>query len=215
MLISTDVVCHHLSLYLFVVRCCGPHIYFAGAAWNGDRPNIQVLLPALPFHMHESDTTLRAMAARHLGAYRKAYESLKHYYDEELPSMDPSTFPAERVLFPYPTQFTAVDGTTQAFDYVAQVDPDKLIFFGRLRDGGDEVCIIKLARRYSREVREFCGLLDIAPRLRGFDKIPGGWYMVVMDQIGEEYTSYEEFRDSSNFDTARASLLRGAIWKGL
>jgi hypothetical protein len=80
------------------------------------------------------------------------------------------------VLFPYLTQFTALDGTKQAFDYISQIDPEKRLFFGQLRDGGDEFCI-KFARSYSGEVHEVCASLDAAPRLR-FDKIPSGWYMV-------------------------------------
>jgi hypothetical protein len=54
---------------------------FAGAAWNADHPIIRVLSPVLPFHMHESNMTLSAMAARCLGAYRNAYKSLKHYFE--------------------------------------------------------------------------------------------------------------------------------------
>ncbi|KAG5653092.1 hypothetical protein H0H81_002317 [Sphagnurus paluster] len=94
------------------------------------------------------------------------------------------------------------------------VDPDKLVFFGELSAGGGEVCI-KFTRSYSKEAHELCVMLDIAPRLRGFEKIPGGWYMVVMDRIDEGYYSYNNFRKSSKFHAAHTSPLHDAIWKGL
>ncbi|KAG5653093.1 hypothetical protein H0H81_002318 [Sphagnurus paluster] len=131
----------------------------------------------------------------------------------ELPFIT-SSRPSRNVLFPHPTHFTALDGSKKVFDYVSQVDPDKLLFFGELLEGGDDICI-KFTHSYSKEAHEFCAALNIAPRLRGFDKIPGGWYMVVMDRIDEEYYSYNNFRRSSNFNAEYTSPLHDAIWRGL
>jgi hypothetical protein len=158
---------------------------FAGAAWN-DRPVIQVLLNILPFNHHPSDTTLRAMAARHLGAFKKAVHGLERYYRSELPVSPASHQPSSyEQIFPYQTDFTSlVDSTTTDIEYSSQV-PDKLVFFGRLPNNRP-VCI-KFTRRYSKEAHHFCSSIRAAPDLLGFQPIAGGWYMVVMAQTEPNY----------------------------
>ncbi|KAF8060635.1 hypothetical protein FPV67DRAFT_1631455 [Lyophyllum atratum] len=183
----------HSVLPCIIILIFGPHIYFAGAAWDGDRPNIQVLSAALSFHMHRSDTTLRTLAARHLGAYRTAYESLKRYYNTELPNIATSTTSPRRGLFPYPTQFTALGGAKHEFDYLSQVMPDKLLFHGKQRLNGDGICI-KFSRGYSKDAHLSCASTGAAPKLLGFDIVPGGWFMVVMEWFGEDYMSYFDYR---------------------
>ena len=48
------------------------------------RPTIQVLSTVLPLHFHYSDSDLRITTARHLGALKKAINSLRKYYEHEL-----------------------------------------------------------------------------------------------------------------------------------
>src|ERR1700732_1646428 len=75
-----------------------------------------------------------------------------------------------------------LDSTGHAFKYAAFLDEDKLIFRGR--DGGDDICI-KFVRRYSKDAHLKCASLGFAPTLRGFQSIPGEWYMVIMDYIDD------------------------------
>jgi tRNA A-37 threonylcarbamoyl transferase component Bud32 len=37
-----------------------------------------------------------------------------------------------------------------------------------------------------------CCSLGIAPQLRGFRRVPGGWYMIVMDAIGDEFDYFHK-----------------------
>jgi hypothetical protein len=60
--------------------------------------------------------------------------------------------------------------------------PDKLIFFGE--SDGIKVCI-KFVTRYSKEAHIQCASMGIAPTLRGFQTLPGGWFMVLMDRIDD------------------------------
>src|SRR5262249_6448860 len=53
----------------------------------------------------------------------------------------------------------------------------------------DELCI-KFVRRYCKEVHQICASESCAPRLRGFESLPGGWFMVVMDVVNEEYIEF-------------------------
>ncbi|KAG2737425.1 hypothetical protein P692DRAFT_20761819, partial [Suillus brevipes Sb2] len=60
----------------------------------------------------------------------------------------------------------------------------RLVFFGTITDGEAEVAIcIKFVSRYSRDAHMHCARSGVAPRLRGFERLPGGWYMVVMDRL--------------------------------
>ena len=62
--------------------------------------------------------------------------------------------------------------------------PDKLIFFGK--SDGIKVCV-KFVTRYSKEAHIQCASMGIAPILRGFEALPGGWFMVVMDRIDDVF----------------------------
>ena len=144
------------------------------------------------------------MAARHLGAMKNAIRSLQEYYEREVPVHETLTTAARLdPRFPHQSQYTSVlDSNIHHFKYVSQV-PNKLVFFGKTNDNKD-ICI-KFARSYSKEAHIKCAAMGIAPVLRGFDLVPGGWYMVTMDVVGEGYrcfdtascgaTLYEEMRE--------------------
>jgi hypothetical protein len=59
------------------------------------------------------------------------------------------------------------------------------VFIGNLPDGS-RICI-KFARQYSMTVHDFCAPKGFAPALLGFDQLPGGWLMVVMQAIDDVY----------------------------
>ena len=176
----------------------GAHVGFAGAVWT-DRPHLQVLSPVLPLFYHATDVNMRMRAARYFGAAKKAIAALRHYYEHELGALD-MLDPHNRPMptFPHPTQYhSPLDSTSHTFKYAAFLDKDKLIFRGR--DGDDDICI-KFVRRYSKDAHLKCSSLGFAPTLRGFQPVPGGWYMVVMDYVGD---TYQELDDSP----AKASYL--------
>ncbi|GLB38821.1 hypothetical protein LshimejAT787_0506860 [Lyophyllum shimeji] len=176
----------HSVLPCIIILIFGPYMSFAGATWT-DRPNLQVLSPALPFHMHHSDTNLRTVAARHLGAYRRALDSLMKYYRNELPLITASP-------------------SLHGLSVRVYITEDKLLFAGRLKDGGGNICV-KFAHRYSKDAHAFCASIGAAPRLLGFEVIPGGWVMVVMELLGEDYVDYFDFRHRRDFDRERTRAL--------
>jgi hypothetical protein len=180
------------------VASVGAHIGFAGAIWT-DRPHMQVLAPMLPLCYHTTDIGMRMRTARYLGATKKAIIALRNYYKIELPHISalPRLDPPA-VAFPHPTHFTSLeDGTTRcAFKYTAQPYVDKLIFHGTM--GKDKV-FVKFVRRYSKEAHLKCASLGFAPALRGFDLIPGGWYMVVMDLLREGYHGLDQSDAKGSF----------------
>lgn len=168
----------------------GSHIGFAGATYT-DRPNFQILTSPLPLFWHKTDTRLRAMAARHLGALKSAICSLHEYYKHELPTLnalDPTNRP--NPCFPHRTEYTSlVTKTTCSFKYVSQ-ESAKLVFFGKTDD--DEPICIKFVRSYSKDAHAICELMGFAPKLKGFQVVPGGWQMVIMDVVGDGFVHFDQ-----------------------
>jgi serine/threonine protein kinase len=155
----------------------GAHIGFAGAIWTTG-PHIEILAPMLPLCYHLTDHAMRRRAARYFGATKKAILKLKEYY-----SGPKSDWPIR--TFPFPAEYTALDGSgVQPFTYVSQLFSEKLLFHGLAT--GNAICI-KFTRHYSKEAHLACASLGFAPRLRGFEILPGGWFMVVMDLLGDYY----------------------------
>lgn len=172
------------TLLIFFLNFQGPYIGFGGAAWNF-RPTAQVLSTVLPFHYHHSDTRSQATIARHLGALKKAIYSLKNYYEIELPAIINSDNPSPpQAPYPYVTSFTSIeDSTTHKFAYLSQPSSEKLLFIGEL-EMGKRICV-KFVKNYSDKVHSFCASMKVAPALIGFDRVPGGWHMVVMEALDE------------------------------
>ncbi|KAF8550759.1 hypothetical protein OG21DRAFT_1419186, partial [Imleria badia] len=172
----------------FLLAFFGPCLVFAGAVWNL-RSAVQVLTTPLAFFYHPTDTHNQRIVARHMVAFRKAVRSLKQHYQvlAKSPELSLSNTLSYPSLFPYPTSYTSLaDNNKKTFRYRERVKDDhKLVFFGTLvEDSGTEVPIcIKFVQSYSREAHWHCAQSGFAPMLRGFEQAPGGWFMVVMDEL--------------------------------
>ncbi|KAH0834040.1 hypothetical protein J3R83DRAFT_11293 [Lanmaoa asiatica] len=176
----------------FLLALFGPYVVFSGAVWNL-RPAVQLLSTPLAFNYHSTDIDNQITAARHMAAFRKALRSLKQYYDvlavNGLPNM--LSHPS---LFPHPTSYTSLaDNSKKTFRYRERVKDDhKLLFFGT-SDTETPICI-KFVRHYSRDAHRHCAQSGFAPTLRGYEQIPGGWFMVVMDEL-VGYKSLDDWTD--------------------
>ncbi|KAH8924552.1 hypothetical protein BT69DRAFT_1280429 [Atractiella rhizophila] len=173
----------HSSLPCMFILLFGPYISFAGAVWNL-RPVIQTLSFALPLHHHPTDTNARRTVARHLAAFRKTVNLLDQYYRDV--ETDTTHLTARQPqLYPYRTTFTPLEGGDPLnFDYISQPHDQKLVFLCNQSERS-ELCV-KFARQYSKEAHLICASLGFAPKLRGFEELPGGWKMVVMDWLSEK-----------------------------
>jgi serine/threonine protein kinase len=89
---------------------------------------------------------------------------------------------------------------------VKELDPEKLIFIGT-EENNNRICV-KFVRAYSWDAHKCLEVLECAPRLRGFEEIAGGWFMVVMDMLPDDFEtlSVREKLPSSVFDDIRAKL---------
>jgi len=190
-----------VSLSSLTTTYTGAHIAFSGAVWT-TRPNMQVLSPVLPLFWHHTDTTMRVMAARYFGALRKAISSLEKHYNEML--SDNANF-APLGEFPYPCSYTCIKQSLERqFTYINQLDKTKLVFSAKTTD--NEVICVKFVRRYSKKVHEFCAGKGFAPELKAIQYQPGGWHMVVMEMIPQEYRGLDLSVHYPYFDDIRAKL---------
>jgi hypothetical protein len=145
---------------------------------------------------------MQMRATRYFGAAKKAIFTLERYYKQEIDAinaLDPDTRP--RPEFPHPDHYTSLSNpTTHAFRYVSPLYNDKLIFRGKTEN--EDVCI-KFAHCYSKDAHLTCSSLGFAPALRGYQLIPGGWIMVVMDFIDDSYQELDDFPKTikAAFDT--------------
>lgn len=175
----------------------GAHIDFSAAIWS-NRPNLQVLSAALPLFPHRTDTAMHAMNARHFGALKKALASLKQCYDEEMADEGPRAQP-NYTDYPYPLSYTCIETLSiHHFSYLSQIDVSKLLFTAVTTN--EETICIKFVRHYSKAVHQFCASEGFAPTLKGFDELPGGWHMVVMEMIGDDYCCLSDFPSYRHFE---------------
>jgi len=125
-----------------------------------------------------------------MAALHKAVRSLKEYYEGDAPFSIPS--PYHPHLFPHPTSFKSLDGHSLIeFRYQKQPFEEKLLFFGRIEGTGDPICI-KFLPHYSPEAHKLCESFGCAPTLRGFERIPGDWFIAVMDRPPNNYVSLND-----------------------
>lgn len=166
----------------------GPFVGIAGSAFT-DIVHFDVLSPVIPLAWNQHDIALKQLAARVFGALRIAVRALEDYYQQEHPSI------ADRDLrFPYPREFKYRNptpaSTTRTFHYQESISHDRLIFSAVLDPPSGEkatqekqLVIIKFVHQYSDKAHDYCAAQGYSPRLLGYEALPGGWHMVVMEAI--------------------------------
>jgi hypothetical protein len=130
---------------------------------------------------------MRTTAARYFGAFRKAIRSLHSYYKDFFPTINKlHRAMLSNPRFPHQSHYMSLENQTSIrFQYSYQIVDDKLVFIGET-EAGDDICI-KFTHDYSVDAHLICASKRFAPALRGFESLPGGWYMVVMDVVGNDY----------------------------
>jgi hypothetical protein len=162
--------------------------------------------------------------ARHLAALKKAlhcldeYEPQANYIKTGLPShnlLAPETqhgICLSRPIFPYPVAFThygCADNKQTRFTYEATVEGRALLFRGKMMNDDRHICI-KFVRRYGKDVHLWCANEGFAPRLIAFERLPGGWYMVVMEFLD---TSWKPIAEMARHPAGLKEKIHAAITK--
>jgi serine/threonine protein kinase len=148
-----------------------------------------MLSPAIPCHYHDTDLKMMDTLVRHLGALRHAIHSLESYYHALEGNI---VSPPHNAFHPYPTSFTTQDGLVKRFKYLSSMKGCNL-FFGKIEDDSGAAICVKFITRYCEQAHNFLAERELAPRLHVVERLPGGQYMVVMDDISNDYTSLFNF----------------------
>ena len=69
-----------------------------------------------------------------------------------------------------------LEGRSNQFMYHAKIS-------GGSESGEQKLAMVKFARQYSIALHAFCAERGYAPAIRGFEQIPGGWFVVAMDLV--------------------------------
>ncbi|KAG5635817.1 hypothetical protein H0H81_010047 [Sphagnurus paluster] len=168
----------------FIIAVLGPTVVFAGAALT-DRANMEIF-STLPLNFDTANDELFDTLARHLAALKRGIASLETYYKElDQGTLRPADIP--QASFPYPTSFDNLrEETVSSLTYDRKLAGRRLVFKGSIDKGKKPVCI-KFVRHYGDKVHHWCAEKGIAPDLIGFQKLPGGWYLVIMEFLEEPW----------------------------
>ena len=128
------------------------------------------------------------MLVRHLGALRCAIHSLQSYYHDFNGNIASSHNP----FHPYPRSFTTRDGLVKHFKYISSMKGRNL-FFGNVEDDKGVAICVKFVTRYCEQAHRFLAERGFAPGLYAVERLPGGQYMVVMDDVSNDYISLFNF----------------------
>ena len=188
-------VSHCLAILCLLL--IGTLIGFSGTVLT-DRFQLEPLTACFPVHTNVHEPAIATELARAFGAFRIAVDKLRVHYKNLISRSLQELQAPERVLritFPYPESYGTEDGEIK-FTYDCRLNDGKLIFLATTT-GGTKV-LIKFTRRYSKQAHQHCAEAGVAPNLLGFESLPTGWYMVVMEYLDPQ--TYRTLRpeDGSN-----------------
>ena len=84
-----------------------------------------------------------------------------------------------------------------------RLDGQRLLYIVTADHDGKEI-LIKLTRRYSKELHELCASVNRAPKLLGFEKLSGDWFGVAM----EYFSSADRVLESNSLHSCGESWLK-------
>ncbi|KAG5633994.1 hypothetical protein H0H81_003982 [Sphagnurus paluster] len=170
------------------------------------------IFSTLPLNFDTANNELFDTLARHLAALKRGIASLETYYGElDQGTLRPADIP--QPSFPYPTSFNNLrEDTASSLTYNGNLGGRRLFFKGSINEGKKPVCI-KFVRRYGDKVHHWCAEKGIAPDLLGFQKLPGGWYLVIMELLKEPWQLLWELKRLSIISEAEIlkEQLRAAL----
>ena len=105
----------------------GPFLGFSGSLITHEKIHIDILAPILPLCWQQHDINMRKMVARFFGAFNRAIQKLKNYYENVLPTLQQN--PIQPLpAFPYKRAYKSLQNNAIVyFNYEEQSMTDKLV----------------------------------------------------------------------------------------
>ncbi|KAG2015221.1 protein kinase subdomain-containing protein PKL/ccin9 [Coprinopsis cinerea AmutBmut pab1-1] len=161
----------------------GHEVRFYGVILLGHQYRQISLTPALSCLQGASDGAERmSLYAAFFAAVRlrdRILADLQQHLDNT--HVDP--IPPNAILFPAVSKLAKYDGVGdfefKIIDYRYPRTDCRLLYIALAAD--DSAVLIKFSRTYCRELHEYCYNKGYAPKLLGFQQLPGGWYGIAME----------------------------------
>ncbi|KAK1934320.1 WD repeat-containing protein 5B [Phytophthora citrophthora] len=166
----------------FLVDICGPFMSVFGIVNTSDEDAIcEPLVMSFPLLFFDNEWLMVSLA-RMCASLKAAVQELTKSCSELSASRQNRAIglrstALERLKFPYKDSAKR-NGADVTFEYLEVV---QRFVFKATHDGNN--VIIKFAKRYGREVHEYCSSAGFAPKLLFYESLPNGWVFVVMEQL--------------------------------
>jgi len=121
--------------------------------------------------------------------------------------------PLEMRGFPSVTGIEAINPSSPRINFTLLARHDTKIDYRNLYHAktvpeGEEI-YVKFTKRYSRDLHLFCANRGLAPKLLGFERLPGGWFGLAMEKVDVlKLTTVESLSSLSEFGNWKKD-----IWK--
>jgi hypothetical protein len=194
------------SIYLKTNLFVGIYLQITGVLVTAGGILSEPLTPVFSFGADPNDENHCLAVTRCLAALRGSLVALDQHYQG---LKDKANLPSSQSVFPYKTSFISLAGNSNPvnFRYISRPFDDILFFLAR---AGGNVLAIKYTRQYSLGAHKLLSVNGLAPKLHGFERIPGGWNMVVMQYYGETHQLLSEL-EPKNRESYRRSIDRGVL----
>jgi serine/threonine-protein kinase RIO1 len=164
------------QLPCFLVDLCGPLLSVSGIVNVGDEMTIcEPLVESFPLIYFDNEPLLTRLARVCL-SLKVALEDLRDMHNRQ--SAGVSATDLAKSTFPYKDTATINDKLV-TLQYVHQLQ--RKVFVAKM-EGGREV-IVKLSKRYGKEVHEYCASEGFAPKLLACERLVNGWIFIVMEKL--------------------------------
>ncbi|KAG3049686.1 hypothetical protein PI125_g26545, partial [Phytophthora idaei] len=166
----------------FLVDICGPFISVFGIINTGDEDAIcEPLVMSFPLLFFDNEWLMVSLTRMCASLKTAVQELTDACYELSGSRRNRATglraTALDRLRFPYKDSVEC-NGAYISFQYVEVV---QRYVFKACHAGNN--AIVKFAKRYGKEVHEYCSSAGFAPELLFCESLPNGWVFVVMEQV--------------------------------
>lgn len=168
--------------YVWFQCVAGPNVQAIGAVNTGET-YVEPL-------SSEFDTPSMENLIRFMTALRRLFRSLYAVYKKP----NNHAVDADQVSFPYIRSYESPSGITVLFKYIERVSQIRLVFTACTQD--DCKIIVKFGYGwYGVNAHKAATQYGLAPALLNHTNLTGGWWMVVMTALENNFTPRDEFEN--------------------
>ncbi|KAE9388589.1 hypothetical protein BT96DRAFT_1025391, partial [Gymnopus androsaceus JB14] len=182
----------------------GPYVQAIGAVDIGET-YVEPISSSIPLYFNEFDTASLENLLRFMTALRHLFRSLYAVYQKP----NDHAVDADQVRFPHVRSYQSSSGVTIPFTYMERVSRIRLVFTACTEDC--RKIIVKFGYgQYGVDAHKAAAQAGLAPDLLNYTKLPGGWWMVVMDRLEDGFLPCDEI---GNIERPCREVINSALSK--